>query len=985
MRRARFSAPGLLLLALLGLVAGGHAWLAASSFVPVLGDGRIEYVLLSRSPAALAAAITGSTLGLLLLHVLLSARVFREPTSFRARDLRYLAPLGILAFSFVALANLLPATYGHLFVWSYLAIDLRPWLTLAAAGLFVASIDARSGGKVRATLVRLGERLFAGDTSFRIELAVTAVAAAFAVTSGTQDRFNLHGDEPKYFRYAENLYQGQGFDITNRKDLSQLPVDYAPPLADNLKWVIETIPQELENAAGDLVRLVREPGFRFTRVESAGDWFVRGKTGGIYQVHTPGLGFVMFPAYFVDRYLLSWDSRIHPDFPTELFFSVTFVVLLYAVYAAVVFRFLHASTRSALASALAALAMAVTLPIGAFGFQCYPEVAAGVIVFLLARYLLFGSKGSRLTAAAFGLLAGFLPWLHMRYAALAMALLVWSLVRHWRARGFVLSFAAGWMIPIAGFGLYVYHITGTIVPTALYDPAAAGFLQVNFIGPGLFGFLFDRKYGLLPHDPLLLAAMAGFVPLARRQPSLALFALLVIISVAAPAATHGFSAAGSTPGRYLVAVIPLAGVGLIEAFAHFRKSRVFKALVLFLALVSLQAAWVYNNHHVKAIGRMYDESFSGWKLNLLFPGPISGLNWTDPGFESWLLPAWLLVCALCIASPILASRLASLRTRRPGLSPAALLLVVVTAFGLAASAVSEFTAETFTPEYLFPVRLARTHLRDFWLAHGCWGCVSSTRGQLPRRRAIENPWQEFVLNRAPAHPIAGQSTWITVDVQGGGAGAARGTVSVDFGDGQGAPAIDSAGGTRIAHRYARPGTYAVVAYLKVDSLSWTRAVNVRVYPADTTIAAGERVVPAEISGLPDEIARALPTLAITEVQLEQQRMCVSGERGETSRTNLWVARWAHGAWRLQGPYPWPSDGRLCVPIAAAVTVETSDGPKTLVPADHDPLVVLLSAPGRRSPVVDVPPLRPEVLAGSPIRVRPGADDVWASALSRRAP
>ncbi len=142
MRRARVSAPGLLLLALLGFVAGGHAWLAASSFVPVLRDGRIEYVLLSRSSAALAAATTGSTLGLLLLHVLLSARVFHEPTSFRARDLRYLAPIGILAFSFVALVNLLPATYGHLFVWSYLAIDLRPWLTLAAAGLLVASIDA---------------------------------------------------------------------------------------------------------------------------------------------------------------------------------------------------------------------------------------------------------------------------------------------------------------------------------------------------------------------------------------------------------------------------------------------------------------------------------------------------------------------------------------------------------------------------------------------------------------------------------------------------------------------------------------------------------------------------------------------------------------------------------------------------------------------------------------------------------------------------
>lgn len=984
MRRARFSAPGLLLLALLGLVVGGHFWLAASSLVPILRDGRIEYVLLSRSPAALAVATTGSTLGLLLLHVLLSARVFREPTSFRARDLRYLTPLGILAFSFVALANLLPATYGHLFVWSYLAVDLQPWLTLAAAGLLVASLDARSGGKVLAAFRHLGERLFAGDTSFRIELAVAAVAAAFAVTSGTQDRFNLHGDEPKYFRYAENLYQGQGFDITNRKDLSHLPVDYAPPLADNLKWAIETIPRELKNAAGDLVRLVREPGFRFNRVESVGDWFVRGKTGGIYQVHTPGLGLVLFPAYFVDRHLLSWDSRIHPNFPTELFFSLTFFVLLCAAYAAVVFRFLHASTHSAFASALAALAMAVTLPIGAFGFQYYPEVAAGVVVFLLARYLLFGPRSRPWSAAVLGLLAGFLPWLHMRYAALALVLLLWVLARHWRERGFVRSFAAGWTIPIAGFGLYVYHITGTIVPTALYDPAAAGFLQLDFIGPGLIGFLFDRKYGLLPHDPLLLVAIAGVIPLARRQPSVALFAALAIISVAAPAATHGFSAAGSTPGRYLIAVLPFAGLGLVEAFTRFRESRIFGAVVIFLALVSLQTAWVYNNHHLKALGRIYDESFSGWKLNLLFPGPISGVNWTDPGFESRLLPAWLLACALCIASPMVASRLASLRTRRPGLSPAALLLLVVIVSGAAASTVNECAGESFNPEYLLPGRVANTRLRDFWLDYGCWGCLSSTRGRLPRRRAIENPLKELALDREPAHPIVGQSTWITVDARGDGDDA-RGIVSVDFGDGERAPARDIVGRTRIAHRYARPGTYGVVAYLKVDSLSFTRTLSVRVYPADTTIVAGERVVPAEIGGLPDEIARALPTLAITEVQLEPQRMCVSGERGKTSPTNLWVARWAYGSWRLQGPYPWSSDGRLCVPITAVVTVETSDGPKAVVPAEHDPFVVLLSAPGRRSPVIDVPAPRPGLLAGSPILVRPGADDLWASALSRRVP
>src|SRR5438105_4353899 len=59
------------------------------------------------------------------------------------------------------------------------------------------------------------------------------------------------GDEPKYVRYCENLYQGRGFDISDIKPLAQLPPDFHSQLWHNVVLLGRILPGELRALASD--------------------------------------------------------------------------------------------------------------------------------------------------------------------------------------------------------------------------------------------------------------------------------------------------------------------------------------------------------------------------------------------------------------------------------------------------------------------------------------------------------------------------------------------------------------------------------------------------------------------------------------------------------------------------------------------------------------------------------------------------------------
>jgi len=104
-----------------------------------------------------------------------------------------------------------------------------------------------------------------------------------------------HGDEPKYLRYAENFYQGLGFDHSAIKPIADLPADFRPRVWRNFALLADVVPQELQNLGSDARRFARDPWRRFNRARFRDGGFLDGKDGGAYQVHNPGVSMMMPP------------------------------------------------------------------------------------------------------------------------------------------------------------------------------------------------------------------------------------------------------------------------------------------------------------------------------------------------------------------------------------------------------------------------------------------------------------------------------------------------------------------------------------------------------------------------------------------------------------------------------------------------------------------------------------------------------------------
>jgi len=135
-------------------------------------------------------------------------------------------------------------------------------------------------------------------------------------------------------------------------------------------------------------------------------------------------------------------------------------------------------------------------------------------------------------------------------------------------------------------------------------------------------------------------AIPGYWWLARRRRDVASLSVLSFLALLVPAAAHTLHAAGTTPMRLIVAVVPMGAVPLAEFLSVRGKSRFVQAAFICTAILSLDNALAYNLHHYKGYGPLVDWSFSGWKVNLLFPNEsrtpwISIANGTL--FVTWLV------------------------------------------------------------------------------------------------------------------------------------------------------------------------------------------------------------------------------------------------------------------------------------------------------------------------------------------------------------
>lgn len=332
--------------------------------------------------------------------------------------------------------------------------------------------------------------------------ALFAVSAGLFLVLGIHYAENLRvsGDEPHYLLMAQSLWREGDLDF--RDNLARQ--DY------------------LEYTPGPLV-----PHYGAPRPD-----------GRPFPAHSPGLPALLAPVYALG------GRRA----------CVALLALLAAALGLQV-RALAAAVTSDTQSALFAWIVAVGPPVAFYAFHVYTEVPSALALALGLRILL-SSPGPALSAGA-ALAASLLPWLHLKMIPAAAALGAVALARlRGRSLGAFLGVAGAMS---TGYLAYYYALFETPTPLALYGGLPRGETGSPLVAAG--GLLMDRSFGLLPHAPVFLLALAGLAILLRKPLRQTLPHALVGAAVLAPAVLWRMWWGGqSPPGRLLVPLVPLLGV-----------------------------------------------------------------------------------------------------------------------------------------------------------------------------------------------------------------------------------------------------------------------------------------------------------------------------------------------------------------------------------------------------------------------------------------
>jgi hypothetical protein len=330
-----------------------------------------------------------------------------------------------------------------------------------------------------------------------------AFAAAFALYLAVglwyATRLRVSGDEPHYLLMAQSLWREGDLD-----------------LRDNL---------------------AREDWREYTPGPIGEHYGAPRRDGRPYPAHAAGLPWLLAPVYAAGGRLGC-------------------VAVLALAAAALVALAGSLSVRLGATPSAAWLAWTAALgpPVFFYSFHVYTEVVSALALY--GSLALVTGPPALAGAALAGLLAGALPWLHVKMIAASAVL---GLVAVWRLRGRALAAFAGVAGVLAvAYVAYLQHVFGRPTPLAIYGGAPAQ--MSGSPAAALPGLLLDRSFGLLPHAPVFLMGLAGLVPLWRRRRATWPL-LLAAVAVLAPVMPWRMWWGGQSPaGRFLVPLVPVLAI-----------------------------------------------------------------------------------------------------------------------------------------------------------------------------------------------------------------------------------------------------------------------------------------------------------------------------------------------------------------------------------------------------------------------------------------
>jgi hypothetical protein len=444
------------------------------------------------------------------------AIAFRNPSAAR---------VGVLSISVLPLAAAVLAAgivfaigvrnpRGAAVAVSPLVLVVIPWLPVPLPPAFLIwtgafTIPIWIGAGLALSGAAFGDRAvhlrWLASPRAQARLAFVGACAVFGVAAWSASASIPGGDEPHYLVITQSLLHDHDLNVENNYAQGDYREYYGGPLG---------------------------PDFR-----------VRGRHGELYSIHAPGIPALVLPAYALGGY------------PAV----VAFLILISAAGCALAWWLAWRATNSQSAAWFGWAVVAFAAPFLLESFTVYPD-GPGAVIVLTAFWVLWridaGDTLNARTLALHGAALAALPWMHTRFALLAILLgllIVFRLLRTGHPSR-ISVFLAVPILSALGWVAAAYAMYGTLNPAAAYGGQSDTALA--FLPNGIGGLLFDQGFGLIATAPALAIAIAA---LPRTRRFAIEWGLVAVVYVTAVGSYAMWWAGTSGPARFLVPLIlPLA-------------------------------------------------------------------------------------------------------------------------------------------------------------------------------------------------------------------------------------------------------------------------------------------------------------------------------------------------------------------------------------------------------------------------------------------
>jgi len=383
--------------------------------------------------------------------------------------------------------------------------------------------------------------------------------ATFAIYAALSPRLEAQldpvtGDEPFYMMTAHNILAGRGLDET----LSWARSDYRefyPPRPLPAGWQ-------------------GWPGFPVVLPPHDSRGTV---PPGMYSKHGLGLALLIAPFYAMGK-----RAAI-----------VLFMIALGALLAANLFLLVLEASGKLWAGLAVWLALSFSNPLMSFSYLIFPEIPAALLMVYAYRRIRQPANNGWQTAGV-ALSIAFLPWLHARFALLALTLGGYWFSKHfWQASSLSRSSVLPLLAPslsAAALLDYYFFFYRSFLPNAQDH---GGTSDVMGTLNGVAGLFLDQQWGLLIAAPAYLLAMAAALLFLRNREagwwlSVTLPYLVLIANY------RLWWGEWCPPARYLVAILPLLALPLGRALGQAPRRMVAVGLPLALASWAIMGVFLYD-------------------------------------------------------------------------------------------------------------------------------------------------------------------------------------------------------------------------------------------------------------------------------------------------------------------------------------------------------------------------------------------------------